>query len=155
MGVLSALPIVSVGNGCCCLWVVSGGAIAAYLVQQNQAAPIEPGDGALVGLLAGLTGALVQFLVAIPIDAMLAPFEQAMMRRILDMGSLPPEIRDALERYGRNDTMSGVYFIVSRVVGLMFWLVVGAIFSTLGGLLGAMMFRKQIPPGTVDMPPAS
>ncbi len=155
MGVLSALPIVSVGNGCCCLWVVSGGAIAAYLVQQNQAAPIEPGDGALVGLLAGLTGALVQFLVAIPIDAMLAPFEQAMMRRVLDMGSLPPEIRDALERYGRNDTMSGVYFIVSRVVGLMFWLVVGAIFSTLGGLLGAMMFRKQIPPGTIDVPPAA
>ena len=96
MGVLSALPIVSVGNGCCCLWVVSGGAIAAYLVQQNQAAPIEPGDGALVGLLAGLTGALVQLLVAIPIDIMLAPFEQAMMRRVLDMGSLPPEIRDAL-----------------------------------------------------------
>jgi hypothetical protein len=155
MGVLSALPIVSVGNGCCCLWVVSGGAIAAYLVQQNQAAPIEPGDGALVGLLAGLAGALVQFLLAIPIDIMLAPFEQAMMRRVLDMGSLPPEIRDALERYGRNDTMSGVYFIVSRVVGLMFWLVVGAIFSTLGGLLGAMMFRKQIPPGTIDVPPAA
>ncbi len=155
MGVLSALPIVSVGNGCCCLWVVSGGAIAAYLVQQNQAAPIEPGDGALVGLLAGLTGALVQFLVAIPIDAMLEPFEQAMMRRVLDIGSLPPEIRDALERYGRNGTMSGVYFIVSRVVGLMFWLVVGAIFSTLGGLLGAMMFRKQIPPGTIDVPPAA
>ena len=51
--------------------------------------------------------------------------------------------------------MSGVYFIVSRVVGLMFWLVVGAIFSTLGGLLGAMMFRKQIPPGTIDVPPAA
>ena len=144
MGVLSALPIVSVGNGCCCLWVVSGGAIAAYLLQQNQAAPIEPGDGALV-----------QFLLAIPIDIMLAPFEQAMMRRVLDMGSLPPEIRDALERYGRNGTMSGVYFVVSRVVGLMFWLLVGAIFSTLGGLLGAMMFRRQIHPGTIDAPPTS
>ncbi len=155
MGVLSALPIVSVGNGCCCLWVVSGGAIAAYLLQQNQAAPIEPGDGALVGLLAGLTGAFVQFLIAIPIDVMLAPFEQAMMQRVLDMGSLPPEIRDALERYGRNGTTSGVYFVVSRVVGLMFWLFVGAIFSTLGGLLGAMMFRRQIHTGTIDAPPTS
>jgi len=155
MGVLSALPIVSVGNGCCCLWVVSGGAIAAYLLQQNQAASIEPGDGALVGLLAGLTGAFVQFLIAIPIDVMLAPFEQAMMQRVLDMGSLPPEIRDALERYGRNGTTSGVYFVVSRVVGLMFWLFVGAIFSTLGGLLGAMMFRRQVHPGTIDAPPTS
>ena len=155
MGVLSALPIVSVGNGCCCLWVVSGGAIAAYLLQQNQAAPIEPGDGALVGLLAGLTGAFVQFLIAIPIDVMLAPFEQAMMQRVLDMGSLPPEIRDVLERYGRNGTTSGVYFVVSRVVGLVFWLFVGAIFSTLGGLLGAMMFRRQVHPGTIDAPPTS
>jgi hypothetical protein len=155
MGVLSALPIVSVGNGCCCLWVVSGGAIAAYLLQQNQAPPIEPGDGALVGLLAGLTGAFVQFLIAIPIDLMLAPFEQAMMQRILDMGTLPPELRDVLERYGRHGTMSGIYFILSRLVGLMFWLFVGAIFSTLGGLLGAMVFRRQRPPRTIDVPPAA
>jgi hypothetical protein len=28
MGVLSALPIVSAGNWCCCLWVVSGGLVA-------------------------------------------------------------------------------------------------------------------------------
>ena len=40
------------------MWVVSGGAIAAYLLQQNQSTPILPGDGALVGLLAGLIDAL-------------------------------------------------------------------------------------------------
>ena len=56
MGVLSALPFVAGGNLCCCLWVVSGGAIAAYLFQQNQSTPIATGDGALVGLLAGLIG---------------------------------------------------------------------------------------------------
>ena len=61
MGVLSALPIITAGNVCCCLWVVSGGVVAAYLLQQNQTTPITPGDGALVGLLAGLVGALVQF----------------------------------------------------------------------------------------------
>ena len=54
MGVLSALPLVAAGNLCCCLWVVSGGVVAAYLLQQNQSAPITPGDGALVGLLAGV-----------------------------------------------------------------------------------------------------
>ena len=41
MGVLSALPLVAAGNLCCCLWVVSGGAIAAYLLQQNQSAPLH------------------------------------------------------------------------------------------------------------------
>ena len=31
MGVLSALPLISALNACCCLWVVSGGLVAAYV----------------------------------------------------------------------------------------------------------------------------
>jgi hypothetical protein len=154
MGVLSALPIVAAGNLCCCLWLISGGAIAAYLLQQNQTAPLTPADGALVGLMAGLIGAFVRFVVSIPIDLMLAPIEHAMLQRILDMGTLPPEARDVLERYaGRERELSGAFFIVSRVVGLMFWLFLGAIFSTIGGLIGALIFRKQTPPGALDIPP--
>ena len=157
MGVLSALPIVAAGNVCCCLWVVSGGAIAAYLLQQNQATPIEPGDGALVGLLAGLIGALVQFLVAIPISILVAPMERAMLQRVIEMaGSMPPEMRDAIDRYSNADAQLGVAMVILKhVVSLMVWLFVGAIFSTLGGLLGALMFRKQMPPGTIDVPPAA
>jgi hypothetical protein len=156
MGVLSALPIVAAGNLCCCLWLLSGGAIAAYLLQQNQTAPLTPADGALVGLLAGLVGAFVRFAVAIPIDLMLAPMEHAMLQRILDMGTLPPEARDILERYARRDReLSGAFFIVSRLVGLMFWLFLGAIFSTIGGALGALIVRKQTPPGTLDIPPSA
>src|SRR5205814_1251056 len=59
MGVLSALPLVNAANICCCLWVIAGGAVAAYLLQQNQTMPIAPGDGALVGLFAGIIGAFV------------------------------------------------------------------------------------------------
>jgi len=90
MGVLSALPIISAGNVCCCLWVVSGGAVAAYLFQQNRSTPMTPADGALVGLLAGLAGALVRSVVSIPIDLLIAPMEQAIVQRVLDMGTLPP-----------------------------------------------------------------
>jgi hypothetical protein len=154
MGVLSALPIIAAGNVCCCLWLISGGAIAAYLLQQNQTAPLMPADGALVGLMAGLIWAFVRFVVAIPIDLLLAPMEYAMLQQIIDMGTLPPEMRDVLERYsGRDRELSGVYFIISSVVGLMFWLFLGAIFSTIGGLIGALIFRKETPPGTIDIPP--
>jgi len=154
MGVLSALPIVAAGNLCCCLWLISGGATAAYLLQQHQTAPLTPADGALVGLMAGLIGACVRFAVAIPIDYILAPVEHAILLRILDMGTLPPDARDILERYaGRDRELSGAFFIISRLVGLMFWLFLGAIFSTIGGLIGALIFRKQTPPGTLDIPP--
>jgi hypothetical protein len=153
MGVLSALPIIAAGNACCCLWVVSGGVIAAYLFQQNTTTPITPADGALIGLLAGVTGAFVHLLVAIPIDILVAPMEQAILQRLLDMGTFPPEVRDTMERYGRGGAMGGAFFILSRIVGLMFWIFVGGVFSTLGGLLAALVFRKQRPPGTVDVAP--
>jgi hypothetical protein len=155
MGVLSALPIISVGNACCCLWVISGGVVAAYLFQQNTTTPITPSDGALVGLLAGLVGALVQVVITIPIDLLVAPMQQAIVDRVLDMGTLPPEARDLLERYGRRGAMTGAYFILARVVGLMFWVFVGGLFSTLGGLLGAAIFKKQTPPGVIDIPPTA
>lgn len=158
MGVLSALPIVAAGNVCCCLWIVSGGAIAAYLLQQNQSTPITPGDGALVGLLAGLVGALVQFVVSIPVGILVAPFERAMLQRILEMGSLSPEMRDMLGRYSGDTEFSAAFVIVRKVAGLVVWLTISGIFSTLGGLLGATIFRKQSPPhapGVIDIPPTN
>jgi hypothetical protein len=155
MGVLSALPIISAGNVCCCLWVISGGAIAAYLFQQERATPITPGDGALVGLLAGIAGAVIRSLVSIPIDLLAGPAERAMLQRFLDMGTFPPEARDFLEPFTRSGSMGGGYVILSAVVGLMLWLFVGGVFSTLGGLLGALIFKKQTPPGVIDIPPQS
>ena len=153
MGVLSALPIISVGNACCCLWVISGGIVAAYLYQQNTTTPMTPADGALVGLLAGLIGALVQVVVKIPIDILVAPMEQAMVQRVLDMGTLPPEVHDMLDRYGRGPRGGAAFFILGRIVGLMFWVFVGGIFSTLGGLIGALLFKKPAPAAIMDVPP--
>jgi hypothetical protein len=155
MGVLSALPLISVGNACCCLWVISGGVVAAYLFQQNTSTPITPSDGALVGLFAGLVGALVQVVINIPIHFIAGPMEQAILQRVLDMGTLPPEARDVVERFSRGGAMGGAFFVISQIVGLMFWAFIGAIFSTLGGLLGAAIFKKQTPPGVIDIPPTA
>jgi len=143
MGVLSALPLISAGNLCCCLWLVSGGAVAAYVMQQNQEAPITPGDGALAGLLAGIVGALVYLLLTIPITILMAPIQRAMMERVLrNAGSMPPEFRDYV------GTTMGTALGVAA--GFFFILVFGCIFSTLGGLLGAAIFKKQMPPGATD-----
>jgi hypothetical protein len=148
-GVLSALPFVAGGNLCCCLWVVSGGLVAAYLLQQNQPEPITPGDGALVGLLAGVAGAAVYLVVSIPINLMLAPIEQQVLQRLTEtMGNMPPEF----QAYARS-TMAGS---ARSIIGFMFMLCVGAVFSTLGGLLGALIFAKKPSPAAVlppGMPP--
>lgn len=152
MGVLSALPLVSVGNVCCCLWVICGGLLAAYLLQQNQPTPISPGDGALVGLLAGLIGAVVQVVVSIPISLVVGPMERAMVQRVLEMaGNMPPEVRDVMERYGEG--RSAAFMIIGLIFSLFLWLCIGAVFSTIGGLLGSLIFKKDLPPGTIDIVP--
>ncbi len=156
MGVLSALPLIAAGNVCCCLWVISGGLVAAYVLQQNQPTPITPADGALVGLLAGLIGAVVQVALSIPISLIVGPMERALMQRLLDMaGNMPPDMRDMFERYGR-DGGNAAFFLIGRIIAFMMWLCVGAVFSTLGGLLGAAIFKKNVPPaGIIDVPPSA
>jgi hypothetical protein len=148
IGVLSALPIVAAGNLCCCLWVVSGGVVAAFLLQQNQPAPISAGDGAVVGLLAGLAGAFIYLALSIPISILLAPMEQAMMRRLAETaGTMPPEFRNYVSGFiGRT---------ISLALGFVAMLVAGAVFATLGGLLGAAIFATRKPPQAVvpDAPP--
>jgi hypothetical protein len=156
MGVLSALPIISAGNLCCCLWVVGGGVVAAYALQQRHAAPITPGDGALVGLMAGIVGAFVSLLLSIPISFLVAPMERQIVQRVLEnSGNMPPEFREMMERYSSGDVrVTFAANAVRLVIGLILMLFLGAIFSTLGGLLGAMIFRKPQPPAVIDVPPA-
>jgi hypothetical protein len=145
-GALSALPIVAAGNVCCCLWVVSGGAIAAYLLQQSQPAPIGPGDGAFVGLLTGVAGAFVYLVVSIPLTILLAPMQELFVQRMIETEGMPPEVQEVMRTFAGGG--------VRLALGFIAMLIVGSIFSTLGGLLGAVLFRKQAP-GTIDIPPST
>ena len=53
IGVLSALPFISAGNFCCCLWILSGGFFAAYIDSQTAPRNLTVGRGALVGEYSG------------------------------------------------------------------------------------------------------
>lgn len=153
MGVLSALPIIYAGNACCCLWVVSGGVTAAYVFQQNQAAPIAAGDGAVVGLLAGIFGAGVHLVLSVPIDILMAPVERSIALRLADMAGNMPNMRDAIDQFTQRSAEAGIGLIlIRRAVVFICMLAIGSIFSTIGGLLGAVIFRKSQPPGTIDVP---
>jgi hypothetical protein len=157
MGVLSALPFISAGNICCCLWVIVGGVVAAYLLQQNQTTPITPGDGALVGLFAGLIGAVVASVLSIPINMMMAPIGRALTDRLREMPDVPPFLQPLLEATSQQAGAAIGLRIAFWFLGLFFYLLLGAIFSTIGGVLGALVFKKNQPPApssTLDQPPA-
>jgi ABC-type phosphate transport system permease subunit len=141
IGVLSALPVINLAN-CCCAWIMFGGALAAYLMQQNHPEPIQTGDGAIVGLLAGVIGAFVWLIVSVPISVALAPFQSEMASRAMrDAAEMAPELRGIFEN------MAGAPAIgIGLVIGFFVMLCVSTVFGMLGGLFGALMFKKQQPP---------
>src|SRR5262245_8110977 len=84
IGVLSALPLLSAGNCCCCLWVGVGGAGPAYLRRQHPPAPTPRGGAATVGLLAGLIGAVVEFVISVPVFLVAGPVQARMLQQLME-----------------------------------------------------------------------
>ena len=153
IGVLSALPIVNLAN-CCCLWVLGGGAIAAYLAQQQHPGPFGLMDGARVGFRAGIFGAVIWLFASAVVDVIVAPLQQSaadlMLRSATD---IPPEVREWLQDIGNSASLPA-----RMIVGFFFQLFIAAPFASLGGLLGAAVFhRSALPrsmePGTTDHEP--
>ena len=143
IGVLSGLPIISIGN-CCCLWIIGGGVLTAYLQLRDRSEPLPLGEGALGGCLAGIAGAVVYLAVYIPINIVTAPLQRGMMEFMINSGDFPPEVREMLEDVGSESVM------VAAAIGFGFMLIAGLIFATLGGLCGALLFR----PSTPSAPPS-
>jgi hypothetical protein len=142
-GVLSALPVVSAGNLCCCLWVVTGGLLASYLLQQNRSDAITAADGAIVGLLAGVFAALISFALSIPIGLFVGPVERQVLERLREMtGSAMPDGRFGM---GGDGAPGAIGVVVLAVLGFLFSLIVGSIVSTLAGVVGAALFAKTAP----------
>ena len=143
IGVLSALPLISAGNCCCCLWVIAGGAVAAYLLQQHQAAPITVGDGAVVGAMAGLIGAVVHLLVSIPVQLVAGPIQMRMLQRLMERAAAE---NPDFGRMADQMQFGAAHGIFALIIGFAFFLVIGTAFATVGGMLGALFFKKDQPP---------
>jgi uncharacterized protein YqgC (DUF456 family) len=142
IGVLSALPVISLAN-CCCAWILFGGALAAYLMQQNHPEPVNAGDGAIVGLLAGIVGAFVWLVLFIPMTMIMSPFQSSMIQRMLSRSNdMPPEFRAMLESLAAGGGGVGIGVIFFFFVMLF----VSSFFGMFGGLFGALLFRKNTPP---------
>ena len=137
IGVLSALPIVNVAN-CCCLWIVLGGAIAAFLSQQEGARPVDLLTGARIGFRAGIFGAVVWLVCSVAVDAVAAPLQQRFADLVLNNATdMPGDVRAWLD--GASDHAS----TPSRLMlGFLFQLGVATPFAALGGLLGAAMITR-------------
>jgi hypothetical protein len=140
IGLLSAVPVVNWAN-CCCLWVIAGGALTAYLQQQKTPEPLDTGDAVLGGLIAGIIGAVIMMLGNwLVMSATGGMMQDEIMRAIEQAPDMPEEMRENMRNF-----VTGSSIIVLM---LAITLPVYAVFAMLGSLLGLAIFRKK------PMPPA-
>ena len=139
IGVLSALPFVNLANYCCCLWVISGGVIAAVLDQQSDPVRLPVSRGAYDGFIAGIIGALVWLAASMVLDAAMNPlYDRAVTEMLRNATDMPPGARAYLETLGSRASSP-----VSYALGFLFHLFVGMVFAAIGGVIGVTVFARS------------
>jgi hypothetical protein len=136
LGILSVIPFVNIVNLCCCLWAILGGALASYLYIKSAPTPARPGDGAVVGLLAGVVGALIYVVIGIPISILMGSAMTGVMGRLME--SVDPSQAEAMRRQ-----MEASQTVVGAIINGLVMAILLVIFSMLGGLLGVPLFEKR------------
>ena len=144
LGLLSAIPFINWVNICCCLWAILGGMLASYLYIKSSPTPAGAGDGAILGVLAGLVGAIVAFVIGVPIQLLVgAAINEILIGFIADMN--PGQVQMMRQQMMAGQTVAGA--IVNGLVGGVFLF----IFSIIGGLIGVPIFEKR--KGNMTPPP--
>jgi hypothetical protein len=137
LGLLSVIPFVNVVNVCCCLWAILGGMLATFLYVKNSPTPATPADGAILGALAGVVGALISLILGIPISLAMGP---TMRNLVIDLlARVDPRqaelMREQIEAAGSS---IGPVIINALILAVLLF-----VFSIIGGLLGVPIFEKR------------
>jgi hypothetical protein len=131
-GVLSVIPIV---NFCCFLWAIGGGFLAVYMYMKSSPAPMEMGDAAKLGAVAGVVGAIISVAIGIPF-------------LLLGIGTAAMQNQD-LAKAGITSGLIAAGGAVSLIIRAV--CIIG--FAVLGGVIGAAVLGKNRPGGMGTPPP--
>ena len=148
--VLSSIPLVSCLNVACCSLLIGGGLLASFVYSRDVAAvggSFAVGNGAAVGLVTGgfyaVGTAITSAITRLVIDISPAEQFELIREQMEQSGSLPPEALDTLDKVSGflAESGGGLLFII----GFGFSLLLGAVFCTVGGLIGGAVFKKEPP----------
>lgn len=134
-------------NMFCCLGVVIGGGVAAQQFASRSGASVGSGDGAVLGALAGVGGAVIGALldqalrpVGLDSQSIQKSMMDGMMQGMEGQEGLPP----MLEQFQGG---GGDVGIVMLLFGIVFNAILYGIFGAIGGAIGAALFGSDEGPG--------
>lgn len=149
-GAIAALPFFGMLNCACCSLVLGAGFFAAYLYSgdcRRQGAEFRAGTGAVVGLIAGAFYAMMATLVGAVVHLTVGDFVSKALREwIQGLPNLPAETSETIRRAIDSSQKLSPLALVFQ---FFFNLLIGAMFGTVGGLIGGAVFKVPPPP----MPP--
>ena len=148
LGLLSVIPFVNFANVCCCLWALLGGALATKLYVNSSPTPASAGDGAILGVLAGLVGGAIVVVIGIPVQLAAGTAMQAVMVNFVESMN-PSQAEMMRQQMAAGSTVAGA--IVNQIIAA----VVLFIFAIIGGLLGVPIFEKRKGNMTPPPPPST
>ncbi len=145
MAVVSAIPVLSCINGCLCLWagIWGGGILAAWIYQSNSQTGLTPGQGVMVGLVAGAVGAVLATIIGAVFSLIFTGFNSA---AYLDYLNQIPGASDAIPQASRDLIAQYASQAGSFVFSLICNFVVYPFFGLIGGLIGSSIFKKGAVP---------
>lgn len=125
-------------NAVCCLGVIIGGVVAVQQFTTRSGTSIEVGDGAILGALSGVGGAVIGSILDTalrPLNLDSSSISQGMMENFMQgmqgQEGMSPEM---MQQFQDGGGMMTILF------GLIVGMVINAIFGAIGGAIGAAAF---------------
>ncbi len=150
VGLISSIPFISFINCFCCAGVLLGGFLGVFFYKSSftpDTPPFTSSECMLVGLGAGILGAVVSTLLSSLFTAIFGNIAAQYLAGALERSNLPnadlivEKLREAV-----NEPVTALRFMGS----LFFSCLVFGIFGLLGGLIGYTIYK---PKGLSPMPP--
>lgn len=153
VGVLSVIPLVNIGNACCCLYALIGGAVAAKLLIDRSPQPVKAGDGAMIGLMAGAIGGVIYVVIGLPLGLLANNLTIGILESLSNSVN-DPNFQSTMGRVIeqlRNQSLAER--LVAGFISAIIFAILQAGFTVLGGLLGVALFEKRKGDSTPPPPP--
>lgn len=143
LGFVSGIPF---SNCACCLWAAGAGFLAAFLYSKNcrqAGTDFDTGKGGVIGLLTGAIFGLVGAAVNSAFSLVTGGLDIESMREAIEANPMINDPEAAAQAVEIFESVGPMFIIL--VIALI-WLVLGVIFSAIGGLIGGSVFKVEAAP---------
>src|SRR5918911_1860089 len=144
IGLLSSIPYVRLVNVACCLWIIVGGAFAAYLYIKNSPVQVSAGEGVQIGAMAGVFGMVFELIVGVPLTILTGYPELNFLINLMER--VDPQKAEAYRQkveYALGRPFAEQLFASVFSLGTLISLLVTVVFALIGGLIAIPLFEKR------------